>query len=175
MKYLAGIFLLVISFAACDNEDDPSPEPGVVINELMPVNSEYIADQNGEFDDWIELYNNSNVDVELAGYYLTDSKSNLLKWKFPAGIVISAKSYLVVWADGDTLQSGLHTSYKLSSLGENVLLLTPELKIIDKVSFGEQPIIIGEDLIEKSFARIPNGIGVFSWQLPTYNSENTSK
>jgi len=174
MKYLAGLCFLVIGLVSCNKEDDPKVETGVVINELMPVNSNTIADQNGEFDDWIELFNNLETDLNLSGYYLTDSKSNLIKWKFPEGTLIPAKSYLVVWADGDTLQMGLHTNYKLSSLGENVLLLNPELQVMDKVSFGEQPIVVGEPLIEKSFARKPNGIGVFSWQLPTYNSENIS-
>ena len=174
LKNLAGLCILVFGLLSCNKEDDPKIEPGLVINELMPVNSNTIADPNGEFDDWIELYNNLSADVDLSGYFLTDSKSDLLKWKFPLGTVIPAKSYMIIWADGDTLQTGLHTNYKLSSTGENVLLLTPELKVVDRISFDEQPIVVGEPLVEKSFARIPNGIGVFSWQIPTYNSENIS-
>lgn len=173
-KYFAGLFFLVVGFAFCNKEDAPKIEIGLVINELMPANSNTIADQNGEFDDWIELFNNLSAEIDLSGYYLTDSKSDLLKWKFPLGTLIPAKSFLIVWADGDTLQTGLHTNYKLSSTGENVLLLTPELQVVDKISYDEQPIVVGEPLVEKSFARIPNGLGVFSWQIPTYNSENIS-
>jgi hypothetical protein len=142
--------------------------PGVVINELMPLNSSVVADQNGEFDDWIELYNLNDSTLDLSGYFLTDSKTNLTKWKLPTGTLISGKSYLIVWADSDTLQSGLHANYKLSSAGETVVFLDPELKEIDRVSYGPVP-----GLIQQSYARIPNGTGVFSWQLsPTYNSEN---
>ena len=172
VKYLSGLSLIILGMLACNKDNDPVIEAGVVINELMAVNSTTVSDQNGEFDDWIELYNNSLADIDLSGYYLSDSKSNVTKWKFPEGTMILNKSYLIVWADGDALQMGLHTNYKLSSLGETVLLLTPELKVVDRVTYGEQPIIIGESIVELSFARIPNGTGAFSWQTPTFNSEN---
>ena len=173
LKFLAGLLIVIFGFSGCNKDDvDPVLESGVVINELMSSNANVVADQNGEYDDWIELYNNTVNDVNLSGYYLTDSKSNQIKWSIPEGTIISQKSYLIIWADGDTLQIGLHTNYKLSALGETVVLLTPELKVIDMVEYGEQPIVVGEPAVEKSFGRVPNGTGAFSWQVPSYNSEN---
>jgi hypothetical protein len=156
----------LLGFSACDEENlTTEPGLGVVINEIMPVNSSTVADQNGEFDDWIELYNLNDSTVDLSGYYLSDSKKNLTKWKFPQGTVIIADSFLIVWADNDTLQMGLHANFKLSSLGETVSLSSPELKLIDQVKYDS----ISEQL---TFARIPNGTGEFSWGAPTFNNIN---
>ena len=66
-----------MGFASCkmdDNEKVIDTSKSIVINELMPKNSMFGSDQNGEFDDWIELYNLSNQDLDISGYYLTDSK-----------------------------------------------------------------------------------------------------
>lgn len=163
--FLLSTTLIILCLSACKKEEVPVADLGVVINELMPFNSNVVADQNGEYDDWIELYNLSDKDFDLSGYYLTDSKNNLAKWRFPEGTLILTDSFLCVWADGDTLQSGLHTNYKLSTLGETVLFLTPEFQLVDRVSYDEQ-------LFQLSFARIPNGTGDFSWVNATFNYDN---
>jgi len=159
------IILVLTSIFSCQKEDDPFQEPGLVINELMPVNSTYVTDQNGQYDDWIELYNNQDENIDLSGYFLSDSKSNPTKWSFPDATVIAGKSYLIIWADGDTLQQGLHTNYKLSSEGETVLLSDPELLKIDQVEYEA-------NILQQSYARIPNGTGEFVWNEPSFNAEN---
>lgn len=140
--------------------------PGnVVINEIMPSNSVTAADQNGEYNDWIELHNKSESVIDLSGYYLTDNDGKLTKWEIPEGTTIEGKGYRIFWADDDTTQNGLHTNFKLSAGGESVLLITPDLQIADQVTFNGQS-------AEVSFSRIPNGTGSFSWQQATFNSEN---
>jgi hypothetical protein len=136
-----------------------------LINELLPKNSQHGSDQDGEFDDWIELYNPADEDQDISGYYLTDSKKDLTKWKFPVGTTIGSKSYLIVWADGDTTQVGLHTNYKLSADGENVVLLTPDQQVINIVEYPAT-------LQEQSWARKPNATGNFTWSVPTFNKSN---
>jgi len=117
MKLLgwAAIALLAVGLTNCnddDNEDDPQIDinKSIIINEIMPKNTQFGQDQNGEFDDWIELYNLADVDIDLSGYYLTDSKNNLTKWQFPDSTILNKNGYLVIWADEDTLQAGLHTN-----------------------------------------------------------------
>jgi hypothetical protein len=161
---LFGLPVLFIQ-NACNRDDDNNPEKTVVVNELMAVNSITAADQDGEYDDWIELYNLTENEIDLSGFYLTDSKKNLTKWKFPEGTSITAKGYLIVWEDGDTMQVGLHTNYKLSSLGERVVLLSPEVEVLDKVEFGAQS-------SELAYARVPNGTGEFVWQTATFAYRN---
>ena len=143
-----------------------NPEVGdLVINEFMASNDETAADQDGEFDDWIELYNNGTSMIDLAGYALSDDVEELTKFIFPAGASIEAGEYLVVWADGDTDQEGLHADFKLSASGETVFLIDPMLEIIDEVTYFDQTADI-------SYGRFPNGTGNFQELAPTYNAEN---
>jgi hypothetical protein len=114
----------------------------VLINELMASNKSSLADPQGEFDDWIELRNITDRDVDLTGRYLSDEEKNPKKWQFPAGTKIPAAGYLIVWADEDgTAASGLHASFKLSALGETVYLIDTDENLniaLDYVSFGAQ-------------------------------------
>ncbi|MDD5424968.1 MAG: CotH kinase family protein [candidate division Zixibacteria bacterium] len=111
--------------------------PAVKINEFMAANSKTIIDQDGDFDDWLELYNASDSAVGLAGFYLSDNISNLTQWSFP-DTHIAPHGYLLVWADGEEEQAGLHAGFKLSASGEALVLATPELAVVDQISFGAQ-------------------------------------
>lgn len=172
MKLFGWAIMAVIALglASC-NKDDDEEEPGVdinksiVINELMPKNTQFGQDDAGEFDDWIELYNLAPQDIDISGYYLTDSKNNLTKWKFPEGTILEKNGYLIVWADEDTLQTGLHTNYKLSALGETVLLITPDMNVIEDVKYPATS-------LQQSYSRLPNGTGSFGWAAPTFKAEN---
>lgn len=71
----------------------------VLINEVMSSNNSILPDNNGEYYDWIELYNTSNSSLNLNGYYLSDDTSNIFKWKFP-DVIINPDSFLVAIASG---------------------------------------------------------------------------
>ena len=66
----------------------------------MASNDQTIADEFGEFDDWIEIYNNGNQSINLFGYHLSDDLSVLDKYTFP-NITLGPDEYLIVWADDD--------------------------------------------------------------------------
>ncbi len=136
----------------------------VVINEFMASNDTTAADQDGEYDDWIELFNTGDEDVSLSGCYLTDDETELFQWAFP-DTSIEANGYLIVWADEDEEQEGLHASFKLSAGGESVLLVDSDGETVDGIDFGEQD----EDI---SFGRFPNGTGPFLQMTPTFSDEN---
>ena len=57
----------------------------MVINELMATNKHTVQDPQGQYDDWLEVYNRSDRSVDVSGMYLSDSESELLKWSFPPG------------------------------------------------------------------------------------------
>lgn len=139
----------------------------VVINEISASNSTIEADPDGEFDDWIELYNNTSAPIVLDGYYLSDNSSNPTKWAFPIGTTINANDFLIVWADNDTLQSGLHANFKLSSSGESILLSNASASLIDEITFGVQTTDI-------TFGRYQNGTGSFIIMNPTFEATNTN-
>ena len=96
----------------------------VLISEFMANNFRTLADEEGDYPDWIELYNTQPTSVSLQGWYLTDSKANLKKWRFPA-VTIQPKGYLVVFASTKNRTPGfgpLHTNFKLS-VGNGYLAL----------------------------------------------------
>ena len=143
------------------------PELGdLVINEFMASNDVTQADQDEEFDDWVELYNNGTESIDLSGYFLSDDPDNLSKWEFPAGTSIGADAYLIIWADSDTLQTGLHANFKLSAAAESIVLIDDLGTIIDEVSYVDQSADI-------SYGRLPNGTGDFQLMSPTFNAKNT--
>lgn len=144
-----------------------SPPVGdVVINELMASNSTTEADQDGEFDDWIELHNNTSTSIDLAGYFLSDDNGNLMKWQFPTGANLSANGYFIIWADNDTAQLGYHANFKLSAAGETLYLVNPSGAIIDQVTFANQ-------ITDTAYGRYPNGSGPFQPIVATFNRPNT--
>jgi hypothetical protein len=144
-------------------------ESSVVINELMAFNTTSLTDPQGENDDWIELHNISDKEIDLSGMYLSDSKNNLRKWAFPENTVIPSRGYLIVWADENgKAESGLHASFKLSKSGEIVILIDTDERgnaMLDMVEFGQQE----ED---SAIGRIPNGTGEFRSLAMTPGEKN---
>jgi hypothetical protein len=136
----------------------------LLINEVLASNDALLFDLNGEDDDWIELVNTTNTPIDLAGFYLSDDPLNLMAWAFPAGTTIPANGYLLVWADKDTLQQGLHANFKISADGEYVYL-SNGLNVHDQISFG--PLIANI-----SYGRCPDAGLDFATILPTPLANN---
>ncbi len=143
----------------------PAPAVGsLLINEVLASNDALLFDLNGEDDDWIELVNTTNTTIDLAGFYLSDDPLNLMAWAFPAGTTIPANGYLLVWADKDTLQQGLHANFKISADGEYVYL-SNGLNVHDQISFGPQ-------IANISYGRCPDAGLDFATILPTPLANN---
>jgi hypothetical protein len=139
----------------------------VLINELMARNDSTIADEDGEYDDWVELYNPNNYTVDLSGKFLTDSRNNLTKWSFPNGTQIPASGVLLIWCDDDTTDGNLHTNFKLDGDGEFIAILESDsITFVDSTSFDEQRVDI-------SWGRDINDINKWGFMEPTPNSLNT--
>jgi len=166
MKYFRFILiaLMISSFVVgCSTDDDGptgnDPEPDItnlVINEFMASNDSAYADENSEFDDWIEVYNPSDFDLDLAGIYITDaiSDTSMTTWQIPTGsteTIVSAHGYLILWADKEPDQGVLHVNIKLSGDGEDIALTDVDgITVIDQYTYDVQEADI-------SFGRIPDG------------------
>lgn len=114
--------------------------PGVYINEIMAVNVLSYPNPEGEYEDWIELYNSGDQALDLAGYYLANGAST--KWQIPYGnsskSTIPAKGFLVFSADGRT-DLAFHVSFSLGKEGEDLFLLDKDgSTLIDYIHFPEQ-------------------------------------
>ncbi len=75
----------------------------LVINEIMASNTSTIADEDGDFEDWIEIYNFGSDPVNLEGYGLSDNHNNPFKWVFPE-YIIEPGQFLLIWASGKNRQ-----------------------------------------------------------------------
>ena len=121
------------------------PLPLLKINEFLASNTSCCPDTDGgtdEYDDWIEIYNDSNSPVDIGGMYLSDDKTNPFNSKIPddnpTATTIPAKGYIIVWADGSGSQGPLHLDFSLSTDGEDVALFYIDGRLIDAYTFGAQ-------------------------------------
>lgn len=138
---------------------------GLILNEFMASNTNTIFDENEEFEDWVELYNNSENPVNLQSFSLTDNLSEPEKFALPDS-VIQPFSHVLIWLDDDTEQGALHANFKLSKSGEFIGLYSNDLaQFVDSLSFGAQ-----EDDI--SFARITDAYPIWQLVKPTPGTAN---
>lgn len=145
--------------------DAAATTPALYINEVMPSNKTTCADSFGEYDDWVELYNAGATDLDLTGYYVTDDTAMPTKAQLPAGVVVPAHGYLLLWCDGQ-VQGVDHLSFKLAAEGETFAIYTPDGTLIDSLTFGAAT-------TDVSFARLPDGTGDFvSCAHPTCGAAN---
>ena len=95
-----------------------------VINEIAPFNAGVLADAEGEYPDWIEIHNPDTSSVDLSGWFLTDKATALNQWSFPAGAIIPAQGYLIVFAsEKNDITSELHANFSLAGSGEYLALV----------------------------------------------------
>ncbi len=128
----------------------------LAVNEFMASNDFTIADNEGEYDDWLEIYNYGTEAIYLGDKYLSDDEDEPNKWAFP-DISIQPDEYLLFWADNDEEQGDNHTNFKLSAGGEFIGIFDSEAEgfaLIDGIQFGEQT-------TDVAFGRLPNGTGIF--------------
>lgn len=99
-----------------------------VITEFMADNDGILKDEDGDYSDWLEIHNPDPEPLNLEGWYLTDSASNLRKWQFPE-VTIPPGGYLVVFASNKNRRvpgGELHTNFALSASGEYLGLIMPD-------------------------------------------------
>ena len=114
------------------------------INEVMAINTRTLADEEGDYPDWIELHNAGTTSVNLHGWSVTDQSHSRSDqgWTFPS-TNIEAGAYLVIFASGkNRARPGepLHTDFKLSREGEPLLLFSPQGVLEDdRLSLGFSP------------------------------------
>jgi len=144
----------------------------IFINEFMASNEVTIADENGEFDDWVEIYNAGTTPYNLGGKFVTDDLSEPNQWQIPTDnpslTTIPAGGYLIIWFDGDEDQGALHVSPKLGGGGEQIGIYDADgITPLDTLTYGEQ----SKDVSE---GRFPNGGTNFvNFSTPTPGEANS--
>ena len=166
------LFALLLGFSilSCEDERETNTKVSLFINELLAKNDDCCPDELGEYDDWFELYNSGDKDINIEGMYVTDSPGNEL-YKIPSSsnnaMTVPSKGYLVLWCDKESEQGANHLEMKLKTEGEYIFLIdTDSVTIIDSISFGIQEADI-------SFGRSPDGAD--NWEflsVPSPGSPN---
>jgi len=113
----------VLAFFVCTLS--ASAQTNVLITEFMASNTSTLADEDGDFEDWIEIYNAGTNTVDLNGWFLRDSASS---WQFPE-TPLAPNSFLIVFASNKNRRTPgrpLHTNFKLERNGEYLALLYPD-------------------------------------------------
>ena len=69
----------------------------LIINEISSNNKSTLQDNEGDYPDWIELFNETTDTVNLNGYTISEDREELDKYIFP-DINIAPFSYLILFA-----------------------------------------------------------------------------
>jgi len=142
-------------------------------NEDLIYNGREVKDEDGTRSDYIELYNPGLVEVSLNGWYLTDTSTNLTKWRIP-NVVLGPNKYLLIWASEKNRANSsapLHTNFRLSrNAGSYLALVRPSGTAASVFSGATYPaqltdISYGRDRVD------PNLTGYFI--APTPGAQNT--
>ncbi len=144
----------------------------LIINEYLASNDACCTDENGEYDDWFEIYNYDTVAINIAGMYVSDSRNDYQKYQIPktdaAKTTVQPGGFIVIWCDGQPEQGPLHTNFKLSSGGEDISLVEEDGRtVIDELTYGPQTTDVSE-------GRLPDGSDTWnSFTTPTPGASNS--
>jgi len=162
-----------LSLTACftpltDDERKASGIKPVCINEVSAANDIYV-NEYFKRNDWIELYNTTDNDIDVQGMYLSDNVEKPKKYqiaKLQTSTVIPAHGYLIVWCDKLEPQSQLHASFKLDADGGDVLLTAADESWSDILSYTAMT-------SDETVGRYPDGYrNVITMNVPTIAKSN---
>lgn len=153
-KLMFAMLAIAVTATSCKTDDEsdliplPSSTTGLFINEVYSSNP-----------DWVELYNNTDAEINLSNFILQDDKGAAEEYIIPNGTKIAAKSYLVIDAFGFGLSS---------SNGDVVKLFDSTGGLVNEVTI---PVMESN----ASYGRETDGGAKWrKWDVPTKGKDNTS-
>ncbi len=155
-----------------------SPSVAIALNEYC-VGNFAISDNFGYTSDWLEIYNAHTASVTLNGYYLSNDRANLYKWKFPSTFTLPINGFGIVYLSGRdvTKQVGNnwyhHASFNVDQCKNQWLILTTPQGVI-RDSIFVQKTQAGHS---RGRAQDYSTIGVGAWKLfpiPSFSLGNPS-
>lgn len=135
----------------------------LIISEVMNNNYSYLAQNGGNYYDWIELYNNSGKTINLSNYCLTTNDNTMCSYKLPK-VELKSGEYYIVMASGDTKLSNSkyqHASFKLGDT--EAVYLTKSDEIVDSIMVANVPL---------GYSMGRSGSSILYFSKPTPGSKN---
>ena len=133
-------FMSNITPGASNTLPDP---PELFINEFMASNDVAFPGPQGDYPDWIEIYNPGDQDIMLGGYYMADDLADpeamyQIPSTYPDSVTVAAGGYILFYANKGQESSVLNLNFKLGKSGEQVGLWSPEEVVIDSITYYQQ-------------------------------------
>ena len=126
----------------------------IVINEVCTKNTTAAA-SDGQFYDYVELYNTSGSSVSVGGFGLSDDPADPMRYTIPSGTSIAAHGYLTVYC-GITAESGVQgAEFGLSKSGETILLSGSNGSLLE----SQDVPALADDT---SYGRVPDGSDTYA-------------
>lgn len=142
----------------------------ITINEVLSSNLTVNQDEDGNYEDWVEIYNYGATAVNLNGYGLSDDAALRHKWSFPA-ITINPGQYLLVWCSDKNRTNPLyplHTNFKIGAEGETLYLTNQTTTTLSTFTAISLPNNV-------SYGKSPNGTGSYYYfDQPTPGQPNNT-
>lgn len=156
---------------ASNNGSEPT-EGQLVVNEFMASNDNIpVPGDNGDFPDWIEIYNTGDTPIDMGGWYVTDDLEDMLQYQLPTDnpdlTTVPAHGYLILYCDGTG--EGLHTNFKLGSGGEAIGVSADGVEFHESYTYCDTGCDLPNPPTDFSAGR--NGDGQASWVVFDPESE----
>lgn len=124
------------------------------INEFMASNDASFPGPQGDYPDWIEIYNAGSEAVMLGGYYMYDTLDVTVAYQIPStypdSVTVPAGGYILFYANKEEDRSVLNLNFKLSGSGEQIGFWNPDMAVVDELTYGDQT-------TDVSYGRYPDG------------------
>ena len=147
-------FMIEITPGAANANPSPSV-PDLYINEFMASNDAALPGPQGDYPDWIEIYNGGEEAVMLGGYYMSDDLADpeamyQIPSTYPDSVTVQPGDFIVFYANKGEESSVMNLNFKLSGGGEQIGLWNPESVFMDSLTYVEQ-------FADTSYGRYHNG------------------
>lgn len=134
----------------------------LTVTETLPANFIAVRTTREKQMDVMEIRNASEQSVNLSGYYLSDSRKDLRKYRMPSQ-TLKAGEYCSFYCTDST--DDRHTGFKLSAEGEVVYISKADGTVVDALN-------IPPLTVDVSYGRTDHVTGYFS--QPTLGRENAT-
>lgn len=148
--------------APSDTEFNVVSKTGLIINEVVSSNGSIKKADDGNYYDIVELFNNSDKEINLSDYYFSDKGKNLLLWRLPS-VKLGPGELYWFYATGETGDKSNYAPFSISSDGEKLYLSDGAGNVIDALSVPKIP-------RDMSFGR--NGDGFVIYKSPSIGAKN---
>jgi hypothetical protein len=178
IRNIAVLLVTATPLIGCSGDDNAETagngEIRITINELQSQNSTIESD-TGKKSDWVELYNPSDTDQDLTGYFVSDDSHETRKGQLSANAIVPALGFLVLWLDDtNDASTPLHFPFKLSGDGDYFFLNDPTGKMVRSITIPPDPTGNDANSSDVSYGALPDGSDTYHWcQTPTPGQPNS--